>query len=103
MFSTVKISFSVASQKVLPEVIAKENISSIEELVKEMNLLQMDDDGALAAFVTQALAAYPDKVAEYKAGKKGVIGLFMGEIMKLSGGKADPKKSNQMLLAELDK
>jgi aspartyl-tRNA(Asn)/glutamyl-tRNA(Gln) amidotransferase subunit B len=41
-------------------------------------------------------------VAEYRNGKKGIAGLFMGEIMKLSKGKADPKKANEMLLKKLD-
>ena len=44
-----------------------------------------------------------DKVKEYKKGKKGLIGLFMGEVMKLSKGKADPKLANQLLIRELEK
>jgi len=48
------------------------------------------------------LAAFPDKVEEYKGGKKGILGLFMGEVMRLSGGKADPKKINQMLREALE-
>ena len=46
---------------------------------------------------------YPDKVVEYKAGKKGLIGLFMGEVMKLSKGQADPKITNKLLQTELEK
>ena len=44
-----------------------------------------------------------EKVTEYKKGKKGLIGLFMGEVMKLSKGKADPKLANQLLIKELKK
>ena len=47
--------------------------------------------------------AYPEKVKDYKEGKKGLIGLFMGEVMKLSKGKADPKLCNQMLRKILEK
>jgi aspartyl-tRNA(Asn)/glutamyl-tRNA(Gln) amidotransferase subunit B len=49
------------------------------------------------------LAKYPEKVLEYKTGKVGVVGLFMGEVMKLSKGKADPKLANEMMLIELGK
>ncbi len=44
----------------------------------------------------------PDKVSEYKKGKKGLIGLFVGEVKKLSRGKADPKLTNQLLLEKLE-
>lgn len=49
------------------------------------------------------MAKYPEKVTEYKNGKVSLVGLFMGEIMKLSKGKADPKKATQMLKEALDK
>ena len=44
---------------------------------------------------------HPDKVAEYKKGKKGLIGLFVGEVKKISQGKADPKLSTQLLEKKL--
>ena len=62
----------------------------------------MDDLGELDGWIQSALAAFPDKVEEYKGGKKGILGLFMGEVMRLSGGKADPKKINQMLREALE-
>jgi aspartyl-tRNA(Asn)/glutamyl-tRNA(Gln) amidotransferase subunit B len=52
--------------------------------------------------VDQVLAANPAKVAEYRAGKKSLTGMFMGELMKLTGGKADPKLANQLLRKGLD-
>ena len=48
------------------------------------------------------MAKYPEKVAEYKAGKAGLIGLFMGEVMKLSKGKADPKVANALVVKKLE-
>jgi aspartyl-tRNA(Asn)/glutamyl-tRNA(Gln) amidotransferase subunit B len=63
----------------------------------ELNLLQSSDSGELTVWAKQVLAMYPDKVVEYKKGKKGILGLFMGELMKLSKGKADPKLSNKIL------
>ena len=50
----------------------------------------------------QVLAANPAKVAEYRAGKKNLIGMFMGDLMKLTGGKADPKQANQLLRQGLE-
>jgi aspartyl-tRNA(Asn)/glutamyl-tRNA(Gln) amidotransferase subunit B len=98
-----KISFSVASQKVFPELITKKYAGAVETMVQQMNLLQVDDDGFIADLIKEVLGQYQDKVNEYKSGKKGVLGLFMGEVMKKSKGKADPRKTNQMLLAELEK
>ncbi len=74
-----------------------------KKLAKEHNLIQESDSGALETFVDQALAQYPDKVTEYKNGKKGLMGLFVGEVMKLSKGKADPKMTNKILQQKLDK
>jgi aspartyl-tRNA(Asn)/glutamyl-tRNA(Gln) amidotransferase subunit B len=56
----------------------------------------------LESFIQQALDKYPQKVEEYRNGKKGVVGLFMGEVMKLSGGKADPKLTNQLITKKLE-
>ena len=54
-------------------------------------------------FVKQAIKNVgPQKVAEYKNGKTGLVGLFMGELMKLSKGKADPKTANQLLVKTLE-
>jgi len=96
-----KISFSTASQKVFAELVSKAYTGSVELLVKEMNLLQVDDDNMIHRLIQETLEQYPDKVAEYRGGKKGVLGLFMGEIMKKSQGKADPKKANNLLLEAL--
>ena len=51
--------------------------------------------------VDEVLARYPEKVAEYKNGKTGLLGLFMGDVMKATKGKADPKLTNQLLLKRL--
>jgi aspartyl-tRNA(Asn)/glutamyl-tRNA(Gln) amidotransferase subunit B len=56
----------------------------------------------LEVHVDAVLADWPDKVAEYRTGKKGLIGLFMGEVMKRSGGSADPKTTTALLRSKLD-
>ncbi len=96
-----KVSNTVATSKVFPAMINSEK--SAEEIAIKNNWIQESDSDALSEFIQQAIAKYPEKVEEYKNGKKGLIGLFMGEVMKLSKGKADPKLCNQMLREILDK
>lgn len=95
-----KVNFSVASSKILPVVIA-ENSSPLA-VAETMNLLQVSDTNELETWVTEALASMPDKVAEYKKGKKGLIGLFVGDVKKRSKGKADPKMVTQLLEQHLN-
>ena len=77
--------------------------SSAEEMARIKNLIQESDQDALLGLVRQALEANPQKVEEYKAGKKGLLGMFMGEVMKLSRGKADPKVASKLVQEELEK
>lgn len=96
-----KISNSVASQTLFPGLIADKKKNPLQ-LAEELNLIQERDTDALHDFILQALAKYPEKVQEYKNGKTGLIGHFMGEVMKLSKGKADPKMVNEMMRKELE-
>ena len=52
--------------------------------------------------IAEVLAKYPEKVQEYKNGKTGLLGLFVGEVMKASKGKADPRKTNEQVRKMLD-
>ena len=61
----------------------------------------MSDSNELENWVNEVIANMPDKVAEYKKGKKGLIGLFVGEVKKISKGKADPKKVTELLQTKL--
>jgi len=96
-----KVSYSVATQKIFGELIG--NDISPEEIAIKNNWIQESNTDALQSFVEEAIAKYPEKVLEYKAGKKGLIGLFMGEVMKLSRGNADPKIANQLVREALEK
>ncbi|MEY4876118.1 MAG: Asp-tRNA(Asn)/Glu-tRNA(Gln) amidotransferase subunit GatB [Bacteroidota bacterium] len=91
-----KISNTVASQKVFPALIENPT-ANILELAKQLNVLQDSDAGAIEELVKQAIAKYPEKVTEYKNGKTNLQGLFVGEVMKLSKGKAEPKIVNQLV------
>ena len=96
-----RISNSVATSKVFPAMLTSNKTA--EEIAAENNWMQESDSDALGEYITQAIVKYPEKVAQYKGGKKGLIGLFMGEVMKLSKGQADPKLANQLLKTELEK
>ena len=96
-----KINNSVAAQKLLPALL-KNGGKNAEELAAEMNLLINEDTDDVNQFINDAIAKFPDKVIEYQKGKKGVLGLFMGEIMKNSKGRIDPQKTNQLLIKELE-
>lgn len=67
------------------------------QLAQSLNLIQNSDSGQLKEWAEAALAKYPQKVEEYRNGKKGILGLFMGEVMKMSGGQADPKATTAIL------
>ena len=96
-----KVSNTVATSKVFSAMLNSKKTA--EEIATENNWVQESDSNALGGYITEAIAKYPQKVSEYKDGKKGLIGLFMGEVMKLSKGQADPKLTNQLLKRELEK
>lgn len=97
-----KVSHSVASQKIFP-ILLKESDKDVIKIAEENNLLQENDSSVLEEFVKQSISMFPDKVLEYKAGKASLVGLFMGEVMKLSKGKADPKVASKLVKQMLDR
>jgi aspartyl-tRNA(Asn)/glutamyl-tRNA(Gln) amidotransferase subunit B len=96
-----KINYSVASKQLFPYLL-EHPTANATGAAEQLGLLTKADAGELEALVQQVLAANPAKVAEYRAGKKSLTGMFMGELMKLTGGKADPKLANQLLRQGLD-
>jgi aspartyl-tRNA(Asn)/glutamyl-tRNA(Gln) amidotransferase subunit B len=96
-----KINFSNASTRVFNALLATPNKTPIQ-IATELNLIQESDTSSIEAWVDGAIAKMPDKVAEYKNGKKGLIGLFAGEVKKLSKGKADMQLVNKLLTEKLN-
>ena len=96
-----KVSNTVATSKVFFEMLRTDD--DAEKIATDNNWIQESNSDALGEYIAQAIAKYPEKVTEYKSGKKGLIGLFMGEVMQLSKGQADPKLANQLLRTELEK
>ena len=70
-------------------------------IIAEQGLSQVSDAGALAAQIAQVLAAHPDKVAEYRAGRERLLPFFVGQVMKATQGKANPQLLNEILKEKL--
>jgi len=96
-----KVNFSIASTKILMGLIVSPQKEPLQ-IATELNLIQESDSGSVAAWVEDVIARMPDKVKEYKSGKKGLIGLFAGEVKKLSKGKADMQIVNKLLAEKLN-
>ena len=97
-----KVSHSAATARLFPALIEHPS-KSPEQIATELDLLQNSDSGELQRMVEDALKKFPDKISEYRNGKTGLLGLFVGEVMKLSGGKADPKVLNKLVRETLEK
>jgi aspartyl-tRNA(Asn)/glutamyl-tRNA(Gln) amidotransferase subunit B len=72
-----------------------------EQIVQEKGLTQVSDEGTLETLIDEVLAKNPAQVAQYRSGKETVLGFFVGQVMKASGGKANPGKVNELLKRKL--
>ena len=97
-----KVSSTVASQKIFPELL-KNSSSTPLELAESMNLIQESDEDSILTYIEDVIRQHPDEVGRYKDGEKQLVGFFMGQLMKASKGKADPKAANQLMRQTLDK
>lgn len=97
-----KVNITTANQQLFPAFLKNTGTTALE-LATSLNLIISTSNDDILGFIHEAMAKYPEKVAEYKAGKKSLTGLFMGEVMKLAKGKLDPKEANKLLTQELDK
>ena len=71
------------------------------EIVAERGLAQVSDEAALEAEVDAVIAAHPAEVAAYRGGKQGLMGFFVGQVMKRTGGQANPQLVNRLLREKL--
>ena len=95
-----KINFAIASQKIFPELLKQPSKSALE-VAQQLNLLQDSNQDSILPLVEQVIREFPLKVEEYKNGKKAIITMFMGDIMKRSKGNADPNLANELLAKKL--
>ena len=87
------------AKELLPEVFAQGG--SPRTIVAERGLAQVSDVAALEAFIAQALADNPKSAEDFRAGKKAAAGFIVGQVMKLSKGKADPKQVGRLVAERL--
>ena len=96
-----KVSFGIAASKIFPLLIQSPEKDPLQ-IAKELNLLQEKNDDTLHSWIDEVLASMPEKVSEYKKGKKNLTGLFAGEVKKKSKGKADMQTVIQILNKKLN-
>jgi aspartyl-tRNA(Asn)/glutamyl-tRNA(Gln) amidotransferase subunit B len=87
------------AKEILPELLAQGGSAKV--IVAEKGLGMISDPAAIAAIVAELLAAHPAEVEAFRGGKNKLQGFFVGQLMKRTGGKADPKLANQILLQAL--
>ena len=87
-------------KEVLTEMVASGN--SPDTIIEKKGWKQVADPDVLAPAVEEALQAFPDKVAAYKSGKKGLMGFFMGQVMQRTGGTAKPELARKLLEERLE-
>jgi aspartyl-tRNA(Asn)/glutamyl-tRNA(Gln) amidotransferase subunit B len=101
LVDTGKINFSMAASRLFPNLLITPGKDPFE-VATELNLLQESNDDAVTSWVNEVIKKMPDKVTEYRKGKKALIGLFAGEVKKLSKGKADMLVVNKLLTEKLN-
>lgn len=72
-----------------------------QQMVREKGLTQVSDEGALEKMIDEVLSKNPTQVTQFKEGKQQVLGFLVGQVMKVSGGKANPGKVNELLKKKL--
>jgi aspartyl-tRNA(Asn)/glutamyl-tRNA(Gln) amidotransferase subunit B len=100
LIDTGKVNFTIASQRLFTAVINTPD-KPVLELALELDILQDSDQNSILPIIEAVIAAFPEKLKEYKKGKTAIVGMFMGEVMKRSKGKADPKIINELLVNKL--
>ncbi|XZN97881.1 MAG: Asp-tRNA(Asn)/Glu-tRNA(Gln) amidotransferase subunit GatB [Microcoleus sp.] len=88
------------AKDILPELLAKGG--SPQQLVESKGLIQISDTGAIDRAIDAVLAANPKELEQYRAGKTKLLGFFVGKVMKETGGRADPKLTNELLANKLN-
>lgn len=95
------ISFTAASQQLFPYLVDHPE-ETADGAAHALNIFQDSDSDSIQPIIDEVLGSLPQKVSEYRKGKKGLIGMFMGEVMKKTQGKVDPKVANKLLRDTLE-
>ncbi|MFN9800013.1 MAG: Asp-tRNA(Asn)/Glu-tRNA(Gln) amidotransferase GatCAB subunit B, partial [Bacteroidota bacterium] len=97
-----KLSASAAAEKLLPAMMDEPG-ETAASLAEKLNLAQDAGEDTIRNAAAEVLAAWPEKVENYRKGNKGMLGLFMGELMKKTGGKANPRTASAIIQELLEK
>lgn len=85
---------------ILPELLTKGG--SPNAIVEREGLVQISDSGAIESAIEAVIAANPKELEQYRGGKTKLLGFFVGKVMQQTGGRADPKMTNQLLAKKLN-
>lgn len=96
-----KMATSTAAQKLFPVMLKQPNKAPLA-LAEELNLIQDAGDDEIISLINEVIKQHPDETARYRGGEKQLTGFFMGQLMKASKGKADPKKANKLMRTILE-
>ncbi|HNS42845.1 MAG TPA: Asp-tRNA(Asn)/Glu-tRNA(Gln) amidotransferase subunit GatB [Taishania sp.] len=96
-----KISTSIASQKVFPALTENPTEAPLK-IAEQLNVIQDSNADSIKEYILKVIELNPNEVARYKNGEKQLTGFFMGQLMKVSQGKADPKQANQLMREMLE-
>ena len=95
------VSNSAATQKIFPVLLNHPEESPLK-IAEQENLIQDSDEDSIVAVIEEVLQQHSEEVGRYKSGEKQLVGFFMGQVMKASGGKADPKAANKLIRQKLE-
>jgi aspartyl-tRNA(Asn)/glutamyl-tRNA(Gln) amidotransferase subunit B len=96
-----KVSYSIAASKIFPEMFTNTDLSAFD-IATKLNVIQDSDEGKLKEYIEKVIELNPKEIERYVTGEKQLVGFFMGQLMKVSQGKADPKQSNALMRKMLD-
>jgi aspartyl-tRNA(Asn)/glutamyl-tRNA(Gln) amidotransferase subunit B len=99
MISKKVISGKIAKE-ILPELI-QDNISP-QKIVEEKGLAMISDSASILVIIEELIIEYPKEVKSFKEGKTKLLGFFVGQLMKKTKGKADPKLANKLISEKLN-
>lgn len=95
-----QVSFSAAKDILFPA-LTEQPFADPEELARQKDLLLLQDEAQLEAWISEVLQENPEKVETYRKGKAGLLGFFVGQVVRRAGGKVDPKEVQRRLAEKL--
>lgn len=99
---TDAVDYSTAKKEVLPLLWNNFSDETVWQIIERLGLLDKTDSNEVDTLIEEIFSKYPDKVVEHKSGKKNLVGLFMGEVMRSGKVKGNPKELNELIRKKLE-